>query len=175
MAHSRPSAPPLGPAAVAAALIHVAAIYALTVGLAVERAPFGPSDNLVSISPSFGPSRLPPPDPPYPRPPVPPGPPAAIKPSRPLGPVSSWVTFEDYPTAALREGLEGTTRFRLEIGTNGKVAGCSITLSSGHTALDAAACANMTKRGKFSPATDAQGVAVPGSWSGAVRWTMPTD
>jgi protein TonB len=48
-------------------------------------------------------------------------------------------------------------------------------MSSGHAALDQAACAKLRQRGKFVAATGPDGGAVPGSYSSAVRWTLPKD
>ena len=65
------------------------------------------------------------------------------------------MTVNDYPTAELSAGHEGITRFRLSIGTDGKVQSCEITESSGFPRLDQAACANLKKRARFVAATDA--------------------
>jgi protein TonB len=95
--------------------------------------------------------------------------------ARPIGKPGLWVTPNDYPAIALRMGHEGVTRFQLGIGTDGKVQSCEVTVSSGHAALDNAACANLRKRGKFVAATGPNGSAVPGTYSSAVRWTLPKD
>jgi periplasmic protein TonB len=95
--------------------------------------------------------------------------------ARPIGRPGLWVTPNDYPAADLRGEHEGITRFQVSIGTDGKVLGCEITVSSGFASLDAAACSNVRKRAKFNPATDSTGAAVPGSYASAVRWTIPKD
>lgn len=95
--------------------------------------------------------------------------------ARPIGKPGLWVTADDYPTSALRLRHEGVTRFQLNIGTDGKVQSCEITVSSGHKALDDAACANLRQRGKFVAATGPDGGAVPGTYSSAVRWKLPPD
>lgn len=94
---------------------------------------------------------------------------------RPIGQPGLWVTASDYPAADLRAEHEGTTKFELSVGTDGKVESCRIIASSGWASLDNAACAKLTKRGKFAAATDAEGAAVPGIYSSAVRWTLPKD
>ena len=91
----------------------------------------------------------------------------------PRGVPGQWVTTDDYPTAALRQGRAGTTRFRVTIGADGRVAGCEIVSSSGSPDLDAATCRNVTKRGRFDPATDGSGAKVGGSWTSAVTWVIP--
>lgn len=85
----------------------------------------------------------------------------------------SWVSDRDYPTAAIREEREGTTRFRLAIGIDGKVTGCEITTSSGSPDLDAATCAKVTARARFIPALGSDGMPMSGSYSSAVRWVLP--
>jgi protein TonB len=93
--------------------------------------------------------------------------------SRPIGQPGLWVTANDYPSADLRAEHEGTTRFQLSIGADGRVQSCKITVSSGFATLDAAACANIRKRGRFAAATDAMGARVASTYSSAVRWTIP--
>ena len=85
------------------------------------------------------------------------------------------MTTNDYPQSAIRAELEGTVRFRLSIGTNGRVAGCEISGTSGHAVLDQAACAKLTQRGRFEPASDGTGALVAGSYTGAVRWQLPME
>jgi TonB family protein len=91
----------------------------------------------------------------------------------PKGDVSRWVVVEDYPGNAKREGREGTVGFRLAVGNDGKVFGCTITTTSGHSDLDAATCASMTKRARFEPAKDSSGNAVAGSYQSRVSWKLP--
>lgn len=95
--------------------------------------------------------------------------------AKPIGKPGLWVTTNDYPAGSLRMGHEGVTRFQLNIGTDGKVQSCEVTVSSGHAALDDAACTNLRKRGKFVAATGPDGAAVPGTYSSAVRWKLPKD
>lgn len=169
--------PPHATVTVMVAALHAIALYVLAAGLVVEHPPFERRDNLVSVPVSLDWCEWDCPRTPTPHPtPTPPATPAVTpKLARPVGQVQSWVRFGDYPASALREHQEGTTRFRLDIGIDGRVTGCSITVSSGHRLLDAAACVGVTRRGKFTPATDSTGAAVSGSWSSAVRWTIPED
>lgn len=95
--------------------------------------------------------------------------------AKPIGKPGLWVTPNDYPAIALRLRQEGVTRFQLNIGTDGKVQSCEITVSSGHAALDDAACANLRRRARFVAATGPDGGAVPGTYASAVRWTLPKD
>ncbi len=91
----------------------------------------------------------------------------------PKGDVSRWISLDDYPRTALRDGHEGTVGFRLAVGNDGKVFGCTITKSSGHNDLDEATCAGMTKRAKFEAAKDASGNNVAGSYQSRVSWKLP--
>ncbi len=91
----------------------------------------------------------------------------------PKGDVSRWISLDDYPGSALREGREGTVGFRLAVGSDGKVFGCTITKSSGHGDLDEATCAGMTRRAKFDAAKDVSGAKVAGSYQSRVSWKLP--
>ena len=127
--------------------------------------------------------RPPPPQPPTPiiTPPAPPAPPAVIaprvtpQPARPRGNEQSWVTTDDYPSSAQREGAEGSTGTRLTIGADGRVTSCEVTSSSGNSALDQAACRNLQRRARFTPATDGEGQPTTGSYNKRVRWQLPEE
>jgi periplasmic protein TonB len=104
-------------------------------------------------------------------------PPPRIQPKQPSpkGNPANWATTNDYPTRALREEREGTTSFRVSVGPDGRVTGCSVTSSSGSPDLDDATCANVTRRARFNPATDGEGQPTNGSYSNRVRWVIPKD
>jgi TonB family protein len=87
----------------------------------------------------------------------------------------SWVSTDDYPSSALREEREGTSGFSLAVGADGRVLSCSITASSGSADLDAATCANITKRARFYPATDKKGRPILASYANRVTWRIPQD
>ena len=88
---------------------------------------------------------------------------------------ASWVTTNDYPVESLRANESGTVAFRLAINPQGRVAACTITMSSGSSRLDEATCSLVTRRAIFSPARDARGRPTTGSYSNRVRWMVPTD
>ena len=121
----------------------------------------------------------PPPPPPIviPPPPAAPPPPPRFqaKGAIPKGNPGNWATTNDYPSRALREEREGVTGFRVTVGTDGKVADCQVTSSSGHGDLDAAACENIRRRARFTPAMDGEGNPTTGSYSNRVRWVIPKD
>lgn len=91
----------------------------------------------------------------------------------PLGNPGEWVTYGDYPTKALREGVSGTVGFRATIGVDGAVTGCSIVSSSKSQELDEATCRLVTQRARFSPARNPKGEAVLGQYTNRVRWVVP--
>lgn len=85
----------------------------------------------------------------------------------------SWVSSNDYPSRALQQELEGTVTYKVRVDINGVVTACEIVSSSGHVDLDAATCANVTKRARFNPATAADGSPTEGVFEGFVNWKMP--
>ncbi|MFM5930173.1 MAG: TonB family protein [Novosphingobium sp.] len=93
----------------------------------------------------------------------------------PKGNPGNWVTTNDYPTRALREERQGTTRFRVTVGTDGRVSDCEILQSSGSNDLDSATCLLIWRRARFQPAQDAKGNPAIGYYSNAVRWVIPED
>lgn len=95
--------------------------------------------------------------------------------ARPRGNPGGWATTNDYPARDLREGNQGVTRFSLVIGADGRVQSCAVTASSGFPGLDTATCDNVSRRARFEPATDGDGNAVIGSYSGSIRWVIPQD
>jgi protein TonB len=119
---------------------------------------------------------------PPPPPVIVPPPPSAPPPPRfsptkatPRGNPASWANSNDYPSRALREEREGVTRFRVTVGADGRITGCSVTGSSGHPDLDEATCSLVSRRGRFNPAKDGEGQPTTDSWSSAVRWQIPKD
>ena len=116
-----------------------------------------------------------PPSPPAPvvPPPAPPPPPPASPPT-PARLRSGSISDADYPASAIRAEAQGTTRISLQIGADGRVTSCSVTGSSGNSALDSTACSLAQRRFRYAPATrDGQPVASSASFS--VRWQLPND
>ncbi len=112
---------------------------------------------------------------PVPAPVSPPAPRVQPKNAQPKGNPGNWATTNDYPSRALREEREGTTGFRVSVTAEGRVGSCSITSSCGHSELDDATCANVSRRARFTPATDGDGNPTTGSYSSRVRWVIPKD
>jgi protein TonB len=112
---------------------------------------------------------------PDPGPAVTPPPPEAktVKPARAKANLGSYVSDDDYPSSAIRGEEQGTTRFRLTIGPDGRVTDCAVTGSSGSTALDTTTCRLMQRRARFTPARDSSGAPVGDVVSNSIRWVLP--
>lgn len=91
--------------------------------------------------------------------------------AQPLAPLSSLISMDDYPAAALRANAEGVVDFRVAVGADGRVAGCVVTGSSGSASLDAATCRVVRSRARFEPAIDANGPA-DDVYVGRHRWRI---
>jgi protein TonB len=112
--------------------------------------------------------------PPAPAPPAPP-PPRIVPPQRARANLNSYFSADDYPAAALRGNDQGTTGFSLTIGPNGRVTECSVTSSSGSSALDQATCRILRSRARYTPARDSSGNPTSGRDSGRVTWRLPSE
>jgi protein TonB len=105
---------------------------------------------------------------------APPAPkPSMATPPQPRGRPQEWLTTDDYPSSAMREGVQGVTGYRLEIGTDGKATGCNVTASSGSQTLDDTTCRLLLRRARFKPAQDTGGNPIASSYSGRTRWQIP--
>ena len=96
-----------------------------------------------------------------------------VKHPRPANSQASWVTNDDYPAREIRNNHQGTVRFRVAVGTNGRVKSCEIVASSGYPALDEATCGRVSSRARFTPGSNSAGVAVVDTFSGSVTWRIP--
>lgn len=110
-----------------------------------------------------------------PAPPAPPPPSAAPVRLSPRGSPQSWVTTEDYPPSAIRDGIEGTVSTALTIDSSGKVTGCTVTSSSGSSLLDDTACRLLTRRARFQPGKDSAGNPTGGGYTFRFRWQIPKE
>jgi TonB family protein len=91
----------------------------------------------------------------------------------PVGNPGTWVTSDDYPMEAMRQEIEGSTSFRLDINGDGIPTNCTTTSSSGSALLDDTACAKVMERARFNPAKDASGRLVGDVYSTRVNWRLP--
>jgi periplasmic protein TonB len=108
-------------------------------------------------------------------PPVAPPTPRVSRPQRARANLGGYFSTDDYPAAAIRVEAEGTTRFTLAIGANGRVTSCTVTGSSGNSALDAATCRILRARARYTPARDQHENPVSGQDSGSVTWRLPAE
>jgi protein TonB len=134
-----------------------------------------PQMQTVNQAPPFVPTLTAPPALPAPPAPPPPPPPKKVTPARAKANLASLFSDEDYPASALRSSESGATGFRLEVGSNGRVTNCTVTSSSGSSALDSTTCRLLRSRARFSPATDSSGAATSDSYSGRIVWRLPAD
>ena len=123
----------------------------------------------VPSSPPSPPFRVIPPPPPGPPPPLP----VIVDPPRPKAPLQALVSELDYPMSALANREQGRVEFRLDVGANGRVLGCTITRSSGSSALDATTCRILRSRARYTPARNSNGMPVGYAVEDAVEWRLP--
>ena len=133
--------------------------------------PWTPQPTPTVIIPEPGPIVVPKADPPAP--PVEKA--RTVEPARARANLASYVSDEDYPSNAVRNEEQGTTRFRLAVGPDGKVKDCTVTSSSGSSALDSTTCRLMKQRARFTPAKDNRGEFTSDTVTNAIRWVLPTD
>ncbi len=93
--------------------------------------------------------------------------------AKPANDASRWVTDNDYRSSWIRRGYSGKASFSLEVSTSGRVTNCSITRSTGHSALDTATCSLIAKRARFDPAMDASGAPTAGVYTSSINWQLP--
>jgi hypothetical protein len=74
---------------------------------------------------------------------------------------------------AKQRKAQGVAGIRLTISVMGTPVRCEITASSNDVELDEKTCALLMERARFAPATDRTGIAIPGTWTSAVRWRLP--
>lgn len=85
----------------------------------------------------------------------------------PRGNPGRWVTLDDYPAAALRDGKEGTVQFQLDVTSSGLVGKCTIISSSGHSDLDRETCTLIQRRARFNSSN------LGGQYSSSIIWSIP--
>jgi protein TonB len=62
----------------------------------------------------------------------------------------------------------------LTVGVQGRVEACTVTYSSGSSALDFATCRLMRSRARFTPAIDSHGNPAVATFSQDVEWKLPS-
>ena len=76
----------------------------------------------------------------------------------------------DYPRAALNDRLQGRVSVRFTVLTDGRIANCRITASSGSPMLDATTCRLLTRRLRFRPARNSAGVPIETELGSDYTW-----
>jgi protein TonB len=112
-----------------------------------------------------------PPAPPSP-PPAPPPPVRRVEPKSVTGSLQGLIRDSDYPNSALDREEQGTVGVSLTIGTDGRVANCSVSSSSGSRTLDSTTCRILTSRARYTPGRDSSGNPTTGTVSGRVTWRI---
>ncbi|MGV3479104.1 MAG: energy transducer TonB [Sphingobium sp.] len=84
-----------------------------------------------------------------------------------------WMRNEDYPSLAIRRRLRGNTTILWKVDQHGRIGECRTVQSSGHIILDRTACDAVTKRGRYLPALNGDGVPTAAWVSHIVRWVVP--
>ena len=90
----------------------------------------------------------------------------------PTGEGTYWISYMDYPEAAIRAGAGGSVTVKLTVGRDGRVGGCAVLVGSGRSDLDAQTCRSARMRARFRPAADASGAAVEADVVHQVRWMI---
>ena len=90
----------------------------------------------------------------------------------PIGSPGNWVTDSDYPSAAVANGHNGLTHFRLDVDETGKVLKCVVIAKTTPDDFEKATCQAIVRRARLEPALDASGQPVKAYYINSVRWTM---
>ena len=98
--------------------------------------------------------------------------PSRARPVKPIGSPGKWLSYNDYPTAALKGNMEGAVSFRLKIDERGRAKSCRVTGRSGHTELDRSTCRLMLMKARFRPALDEDGRPVESEWGSRIVWKI---
>lgn len=86
---------------------------------------------------------------------------------------SGRLSFSDYPRALADAGIGGTVGVRYLVWTDGHVAECEVTRSSGNAEIDALTCSLIKKRFRFRPSRDSRGRPVPSLVVENHTWDVP--
>lgn len=87
--------------------------------------------------------------------------------------LTAWITADDYPPSALREGAAGSTAVLLRITPTGMVDECQIVMTSGYAVLDETTCRLAARRARYAPAVDASNKPVASHVFTKIHWSLP--
>lgn len=85
------------------------------------------------------------------------------------------ISNRDYPASALRYRAEGTSVVSIVIGPDGRVTGCTLIESAGHSALDSMTCSLVQRRFRFTPAVDSTGHPTSDRRTHSFAWRLPAE
>jgi protein TonB len=132
-----------------------------------------PTPYVPNYQPPAPPAPVAPPATPPPPTPPPPAPPRVA--ARPAQHRSGSITDDDYPASALRAEASGTTVARFTVGPDGRVTSCSVTGSSGNSALDSTTCSLIQRRFRYRPAIGADGNPTSETKTQRIVWRLPAE
>ena len=92
---------------------------------------------------------------------------------RPTGHPEKWVTVNDYPLEAYKEGKAGIVGFRLQVDADGHPTNCEVVATSQDGRLDQQTCNLLLARAKFKPALDRNKNPVEGVFQSEIHWVIP--
>ena len=108
-------------------------------------------------------------------PPPPPPPPRISQAAGLKGNPGQFFSDDAYPSEAIRAGAQGRVVARLTVGVDGRVTACTVTTSSGNSALDDTTCRIARSRVRYTPAKDENGQPTVSTATLPVKWVLPAD
>jgi TonB family protein len=95
---------------------------------------------------------------------------AATRP-KPRQSPEKWLVFDEFPDGLFGKSRRYDVDFALDIGTDGRASGCTVTKTTGSARIDTAFCAIMARHADFEPARDPAGKPVPLRFAASMWWT----
>ncbi|WP_374407085.1 energy transducer TonB [Pelagerythrobacter sp.] len=92
------------------------------------------------------------------------------QPPEPINRPDRWIRPIDYPRNAMRNGISGQVRFRLNISADGDVTDCTIQSAMSDFSFQETTCRLVTERAKFTPGLDQTGQPVASFWASTVAF-----
>jgi TonB family protein len=87
--------------------------------------------------------------------------------------VESWVSWKDYPTAALSAGISGTVVMALDVNAAGRVDNCRVVVSSKFEPLGTMSCEVLASRARYPTQQRPAGIGLPSTAIERIRWVIP--
>lgn len=85
----------------------------------------------------------------------------------------TWVSWKDYPTAALRAEISGTVVMALDVNAAGRVDNCRVVVSSKFEPLDKTSCEVLASRARYPAQQRPDGTGLPSTAIERIRWVIP--